>query len=162
MAALIVPNLASVLKLLGGLLGKPVTAKPATAPLAVAPARAIATYQDAEGHLLAVCVCDVACAAYVGAALSLLAPAVAAEAHKKGKIPESIMENFHEVVNVAASLFNVTGGGHVRLEKILVTPCDVPAPVASLVAKPKTRLDLDVTVPGYGTGKMSFVVLEAQ
>lgn len=155
------PTQASTIHLLGGLLCKPITAKPAPQPLLAAPGpRVIGLYVDDKGAVGSLWMCDIAGGAYLGAALSLIGPAVAAEAHKTGRLSEGLLENLHEVINVAASLFNVTGGGHVRLKSILVPPAPIPADIVALANVKKGRTDLDITVPGYGAGKVSFVLVQ--
>lgn len=159
MSQLHLPNQAAAMQLLQGLLCKPVAAKPATAPLGASPGpRVVAVYVTDTGAVGSLCVCDVAAAAYLGAALSLIGPAVAAEAHKTGRLSEGLLENLREVVNVGASLFNVSGGGHVRFKDLLVPPGALAPEIVSLVNSKKSRLDLDITVPGYGAGKLSFVL----
>ncbi|MFO0670920.1 MAG: hypothetical protein U0235_15035 [Polyangiaceae bacterium] len=154
------PTQAATIHLMAGLLCKPITAKPAAAPFLASPGpRVIGLYVDDKGAVGSLWMCDVAAGAYLGAALSLIGPAVAAEAHKTGRLNEGLLENLREVVNVAASLFNVTGGGHVRLRDVLVPPAPIPADVVALANVKKNRTDLDITVPGYGAGKLSFILV---
>lgn len=160
MSALQLPNTSSVANLLRGLLCKPVAVKPAAGVLAKAPqVHSVGVFVGGTGAIGSLCLCDVAAAAYLGAALSLIPPAVAAEALKKSMLSEGLVENLREVVNVTASLFNVSGGSHVRLRDLLTSPQPFPAEVVSLAAAKAGRTDMEITVPGYGAGKMSFVVL---
>jgi hypothetical protein len=66
-------------------------------------------------------------------------------------------DNLREVINVAASVFNQPDAPHIRLETIYMTPAQPPLPekVVQMLLKPRRRLDLDVTVAGYGGGKMA-------
>lgn len=149
----------AVRDLLTDLMGRSVTAKLAQKPIHAVPGtRTVAVYLRATGAVGAVGISDIAGATYLGAALSLVPPGVAAQAHKKGVLDDALLENYGEIVNVAASLFNVSGGPHVKLSRVyVVPPTSLPPEIASVLPR-TTRLDLDVTVPGYGAGKFSLVV----
>jgi hypothetical protein len=150
-----VPTSARLADMLGGLLGKRINAKTATMPLR-GPAVAVAVYTAEDGSVGAYAVCDAAFAAWTGGALSLMPPAVAGEGAKVGKFPPTVMENYHEVVNICASLLLVTGP-HIRLASVHVPPA-VPAAATAALTKNQGRADFDVEVPGYGAGKIAFIL----
>jgi hypothetical protein len=66
-------------------------------------------------------------------------------------------ENFAELLNIGVSLLNHDGAPHVRLygthEPGELPPTDVLEPLRGL----GRRLDLTVTIAGYGTGSISIV-----
>jgi hypothetical protein len=150
-----VPTSARLAELLTGLLGKRINAKTATMPLR-GPAVCAAVYVAEEGTVGAYVVCDPAFAAWTGGALSLMPPAVAGEGAKTSKFTPAVMENYHEVVNICASLLLVTGP-HIRLASVH-TPPAIPATVTAALTKNQGRADFDVEVPGYGTGKVAFIL----
>ena len=102
--------------------------------------------------------CDLPLAAYAGAALGLVPLPQAQEAIGSGVLPEDLTENFAEVVNVLASVFN--GGSdapHLKLYKVHGVGETLPTDVASCLGYVVRRLDLRVDVQGYGAGRLSSV-----
>jgi hypothetical protein len=154
------PAAADLAKLLGSLFDKRIAVTKSAAPLAPSAYRGVCDYVDLEQQTLFVCVCDLPLLAGVGAALAMIPPAVAAESVRAGKPSESLRENAYEVFNIAASMFNEVDGMdlHVKLRELLVGPPVPPATLAK-IAKPVTRLDFDVVVPGYPVGKLALLAL---
>lgn len=150
-----IPTPESVAHLIEGLLGKAVKTKKITswkeAPVAVA------EYRMDTGDLSAACLCDLPAGSNLGAALTLLPAPRAAECIKKKSIDEDILDNVREILNVASSLFNKSGGAHVSLKAVHSTPDKLPDDVAELVKTPASRLDVELAVPGYGPGKLSIL-----
>ena len=153
-ARLPLPQPKDVAQLLSTLLA-PTTVKPCPAvPAAPMP---LATFET-NGAIAAVVTCSFELAAAMGAALCMMPAGVAAEAVKTKKLTETLFENWREVLNVSASLFNEPGALHARLVGAMQPP-DRPAPeVAAILAKPAARLDLDATIKGFPPGKLSFFV----
>ncbi len=52
---------------------------------------------------------DLALSAYAGAALALVPATLAEQAVEERNLPEQITETLHEVLNIAAALFNADG-----------------------------------------------------
>jgi hypothetical protein len=150
------PSAADVAKLVSELVGRGVSARamPGTRPTKEGIACVLV---DDHGTAVAATFSDRAFAAYVGAALALVPRNVAEDALRKGALPANLLENHAEVVNVATALFNGINPVHLRLGGGHVQPGTLPAALASLLAKPTTRLDMDVTVDGYGTGRLLLV-----
>ncbi len=143
------------------LLGRRVKVKSGAA-LGSAQVRAAATYVCASGEISFVTLADIPFVASVGAALALIPVSAVNEAIKTGKPSPLLVENAHEVLNVAASLFNELDQGasppvHVKLERLDVGPLD--ARLSARLLKPAARVDLDVSVAGYPDGKLSFLAL---
>lgn len=157
---LLLPPPEAIAKLLNNLFDKRVHVARASAPFAVPAYRAVCDYVDAEQATLFACVCDVALLGSVGAALAMIPPAQVVDAVRTGKPSDALRENAYEVFNVASSIFNEVAGCevHVKLRALTLAPPIPPALVAKL-AKPTTRLDLDITVPGYPVGKLSLLAL---
>lgn len=156
MAGRCVPPAAAVAELLTSLFGKPTKAVKGSA--AGRTMKAGVSYADGDGQTMAVALCDLEFAAAVAAALSMLPPAIAAEAAKKGVLAESLLENVREVFNVLSSLLNVGCDNHVRAASFYLPPKTVPADVTAFSTKAKLRAEYDVTVQGYAPSKLLFFV----
>jgi len=154
------PTADAVGKLLTSLFDKRVAVTKSASLLPAASYRGVCDYIDADKKVLFVCVCDLPLMGSVGAALAMIPPAVVAESVRAGKPSDALRENAYEVFNIAASMFNEVDETevHVKLRDLHVGPPLAPALLASF-AKPVTRLDFDVTVPGYLVGKLALLAL---
>ena len=152
------PSNKAVLDLLEGLLGRDVTVGPG-APVTPTPSRptAFATYVDPGQGLTAVVLIDLPLAAWCAGALALLPRGGCEDSVDEGELSEMQVEVLHEVVNVAASLFNAGGVLHSKLDQLYAPGEAVPADVAALTGS-TNRLDLDVAVTGYGSGSLSIIL----
>ena len=154
------PTAQSVAFILTGLLGKRVTARPLAATLLGPPAPAvIALYACDDGSPGALAVSDLGFACHAGAALSLIPAAMAAESVAAGCVAEVILDNLHEVFNVCAKLFNRTGSRHLVLRDLYAGWPSTPGLVVALLNHATAQLDLEVTIPEYGTGKLAIVTV---
>lgn len=146
--------------LLVELLDRDVTLTPAT-PFAPAPdtAASIAVYVDDQLRISALILCDLAFSAHAGAAIGLIPPGGAQAAIDDGKITDTIAENLYEVLNIAASMFNVAGADHLRLHALHPAgpPIDPQLRISALTLG--RREDLTVDVAGYGAGAVSVVLV---
>lgn len=119
----------------------------------------IATYTDAASSIVGLCRCDIAGAASLGAALTLLPPARVENSVRDGTLDELLLENFAEVCNVMSRAFTAAALPSVTLGKIH------EAPVAAIDAgvEPeqdgKARLDIHIDVLGYTNGEMTLLRL---
>jgi flagellar motor switch/type III secretory pathway protein FliN len=151
------PVEAGIKDLLSMVVGQEVAVQYASAPaLDAASTGAIARYVDDEGVLRALAACDLLIANALGAALALLPRARVTAAVEAGEVPEDIAENLHEVFNVGANLFNAPDRPHLRLERVLVGSDVDPDLVQALVVAAE-RVDLDLDVPGFGSGAFAVV-----
>ena len=143
---------------LSNLLGRDVGVKRASAPLVPGPRApvTVATFVNADGAAQVLCVCDVAAAASVGAALSMIPPALANECVKKGVLDPGVRENLHEVMNVGAAMLSGSGT-RLALRDLFVPPDALPAEIKQFLARPPARADFELTVSGYPPGKMAIV-----
>ncbi|MCR1786375.1 hypothetical protein KVF89_27830 [Nocardioides carbamazepini] len=146
--------------LLADLLGRDVTLSPST-PFAPGPdtPAAVAVYVDDSLRISALIACDLAFSARAGAAIGLAPLADAEAAIADGKVTDTIAENLAEVLNIAASTFNVTGADHLRLHTVHPAgpPLDPQVRISTLTLG--RREDLRVDIAGYGTGQLSVVLL---
>lgn len=154
------PQPKQIRDLLTDLLGREVTISPST-PLAPAPdaATSIAVYVDDQLRISALVVCDLSFSAHVGAAIGLIPVGGAESAIEDAALSESIAENLYEVLNIAASLFNVAGADHLRLHALHPAgpPLDPQLRISALTLG--RREDLSVDIAGYGSGALSVVLL---
>ena len=146
--------------LLADLLGRDVTLSPAT-PFAPAPdtAASIAVYVDDQLRISALILCDLAFSAHAGAAIGLIPVGGAQAAIDDGKITDAMSENLYEVLNIAASMFNVAGADHLRLHALHPAgpPLDPQLRISTLTLG--RREDLTADIAGYGTGAVSVVLV---
>jgi len=152
------PPAKPVRDLLEELLGRDVDVRPGE-PLSPDDDRSttLAVYVDDSLQLQLVGVADIAFAAYAGAAIGLVPAAAAKEAVAGRLLPSNIAENLYEVLNICASLLNADGVPHVRLHEVHFPGATPPPQAVSVACTVGRRLDLVVTIAGYGAGRFSFV-----
>ena len=77
-------------------------------------------------------------------------PDDASVAMPDGALDEDLGDTFYEVLNIAASMFNVPGADHVRLHAMHPAGRDLPLDAQARALTLGRRLDLEVDVAGYG------------
>jgi hypothetical protein len=158
--ARVVPQQEEVKKVLSSLFGKPVVVsrsavlvRPPDEPFTAA----LFTHQT--GKVGAVAIADLPLTAYAGAGLTMFPSAAAENQIECGAVDEMVFENFREIMNVCAGLFNAPTAVHVKLTQLLRLPREKLAPeVEAFVKKPGARLDLTIQIPNYGSGRLSFLL----
>ena len=139
---------------LAALLGRAVTVK--AVPKAPSPTWAVtATYVRPDGAMQGTCVLDISAAASIGAALTMIPAPVTVTAVKNKAMPEGLMENLQEVLNVMARLFQSAAHERTSLQGVYVTPKAPPPAAAPIFKSPRARLDLEVSVSGYAPGRVT-------
>lgn len=118
---------------------------------------AVAAYTDRFEAVRSLALCDLALSAFVGTAIGLVPVGQAEAAIEDQDLPEPILENLHEVLNVCAGLLNSPDSPRVRLHSVARPGEPLPAHVRALTTVLGPRLDLELTIAGYGTGRLSFV-----
>jgi hypothetical protein len=83
------------------------------------PWAAVATYKGQRGTV-AICRCDLSLAAYAGAGLSMIPSSRAEECVHSRELDANLLENLHEVMNVASRFFNRSGGRSSTANMIVV------------------------------------------
>ena len=151
------PSRAVVRSLVEDLVGRPVELVDAD-PLPAAPSNVVAVYVTDRLAMSAVVVLDLAGAARLGAALGLLPAGGVDDAIDEGHLPEMLRDNCHEVMNVLASTFNTPGAPHVRLYELYGPDSSLPSDVAALSQALGQRLDVRLSIAGYGGVHLSVVV----
>jgi hypothetical protein len=98
----------------------------------------------------------------------MLPASAAKEAITADGLEPGIASNFREVANIATSLFS-REHPHAKLREVVFAPPRgatqgtgsdqvSQADLAGLLARQEARLDLEVVIPGYDTGRMSILV----
>jgi hypothetical protein len=152
MGNIMLPNADAVTKMLESLLGRDVFV------VAGGPAEAgwAGRYVTRGDVLAAVGVADVRLVSLAGSALSMVPPGTAKAAADSGDPSEAMLENFHEILNVAASLIIDAGSEHVRLDGIAPAN-ELDEETAAMAATGASRADYTVDIDNYGKASLSFI-----
>lgn len=158
MSTILLPSPKDVREMVEGLLGREVTVAPGRPVVPTADVRAgVGVYVEDNLSMAAVAAADLALCAFAGAALGLVPPGNAESAVADGVLPATMWENFAELLNIGASLLNADGAAHVRLYST-TAPNELPAnDVGQLLRGFGHRIDLTLTIAGYGSGALSIV-----
>ncbi len=154
------PELEKIAELLSDIIAKDVQVSQAT----TAPAgegKVTAVYRDDQGQPLSCCICELPLAAFLGAALVRMPAAAAKDAIAAGTLPENLRDNLFEVLNIAAQLFRPRAARHrVSLSALHLAAEPLGGELSSALASPASRVDVEVSIPGYEAGKMTLATLE--
>jgi hypothetical protein len=154
-----VPRPKAIKDLLEGMLDREVELKPADPPRAADLTRtAIAIYVDPNFNLAAVAGAELPLAATVGAAMGAVPPGVAKACVAERTLSPKIAEMFEDVCESLSALLNREGQPQVRLYQVFLPGKVAPGDASSRLLALGSRLDLDITVPGYPAGKLSLSV----
>jgi hypothetical protein len=150
------PNSKIVKEMLEGLLGRDVDVRPGDPPQAAdLSGSMVAVYVDGSMAIAAVAGLDLELAANLGAAIGLV-PRGGAEACVEDKeLSPMIAENAAEVCNVLSALLNHDGAEHHKLYHVYLPGEPAPQDAANRLLALGNRLDLSVTVAGYGSGRFA-------
>jgi|SRR5579872_5354890 len=155
------PNPAQIASLLKELLRRNVTAS-AAPPIHLPPpaGHIVVEYQRGEDGVVIGCgICDISCAVRMGAALTLIPAAAAAEAIATRQLTDAVGENFHEVLNVISRLFDIGGKSRVCLGQVHRPGEPLSGELAARIAKPASRIDACIDIAGYGKGNLTLLAL---
>ena len=151
------PSLNDVSGLFAMLFGERTVCKTCATRLPDEQTAVVATYRDSTGQVRRVLACDLGFANSAGASLSMIPPGAADEAIKKGEVPDNILANLHEVLNIAVNLFTVSFGGRLELGDVLRTT-NADASLKALI-KSGGSMGLEVSIPRYSSGRVSLISL---
>jgi hypothetical protein len=150
------PSEVEVDELLGMLVGRRVGLAPGRS-LSLYSGAAVGLYTRDDGSICAAAICDLPLAVYLGSALAMVPPRVAQDQLKKRSLGEMGPDALHEVMNIAASLFNGGSTAHVRLSGMSIKPAPLSSEAMERLGSPRRRMDLRVDVGGYGEGELSLL-----
>jgi hypothetical protein len=162
-AALRRPTFKDICDLFGGLLGRQVTAASgARVAITFDEPGMVAVYVDDNLAMFAVALFDVPLAAACGAALGLLPPRVVETCLVANALTDAIADNVAEIMNVMTGIVSGPQSPelrlpHLRLHKVYRTEELLPFDVATLASTLGRRVDVELTVAGYGGGQLSIV-----
>ena len=151
------PTAADIEELFTGLLGVTIEVQESEIEDPETCIRAIGTYILDNGEVAALIGSDLNLAALAGGALSLIPADMIKEDIAKGELSEEISENFYEVLNIASSMFNLGGVGHIKLKDYFNGEKPIPDFIVNCYTDHIDRLDLSVDIEGYGQGKIILV-----
>ena len=142
-------------KLVGDLIDRRVTSKVSPAVRPEPKKQVAATYRNEAGELVAVAVCDVAVGASFAAALTMMPVGRVDECLEDG-FDDVLRGNLHEVFNVLSAAFPMSGAPRVVLHEMRCQE-DPPAEVDAVLATPSGRVDLEIAVDGYRSGRFALL-----
>lgn len=142
--------------LLGALLGREVTLRPAASPARwPLPATTAAVYVDPALHVVGGLLLDLPLAARMGAAANTQPPSVALDAIEHGSLTGPLRAGALRVLADAAPLFGTRADGTARARLHAVQHAgDPPSPALALALERRHRRDLVVDVAGLGAGRL--------
>ena len=146
-----------VCEILTSLLGRCVTSRQIPPyPFALLMRRIVAAYETDDHAVVAVCVCDLALVFYAGAALAMIPAAIARESLAFGRCEDFLLENFLEILSVCRQWFR-EDERHIVPPRLYTKKKEIPPHVAAVLFAPKSRVDAEIAIPGYGCGQLSIV-----
>ena len=152
------PSAAGVRDLLGDLLARNVTVGPGE-PVVVSHIRpaSVGVFSDPGGATVSTCALDLAMTGHAAGALALTPPKVVAQMLAERTPSDLLLDSLHEVMNVISVLVSTRGLPPAALSRVYHPYELLPARLHELLRQQQDRLDLRVTVPGYGVGALSLV-----
>lgn len=157
-AAAILPDTRRIGELYTNTLAKTVHVKPGQA---ADPANSVtATYVDDSGGIRCIIVCETTLGACLGAALMLIPATVALEEAAKGKLSITLLDTLREILNISSQLFrSITSRHRISLGKLYFAGAAVPADLKTMMSKPSGRLDVEIDIADYTSGRMSLLII---
>jgi len=126
-------------------------------PVSAESNNAAALYVADDGTPVTACICDMNFAAFAGSALTKIPPGGAEDAAKSGELTDNMMGNLNEVMNICSRLFMSGSSPHLRLDKMYASITELPENAKTMFDAVSGRLDLKVSIPGYGEGHLAFL-----
>lgn len=108
------------------------------------------------GSPIALCGADIALAASLGAALSMLPPASVKDAVKAHELTAVMHENVRETMNICTRLLMDGKSPHLRLDQVYPAK-SLPPAAAALLQTPRGRIDFQLQLPKYGGGVLTLM-----
>jgi hypothetical protein len=147
------PTPVAVANMLTDLIGRDVKAQSAAPAAAAAKKQFVAVYRDADDGLRALACCDLAVGGSFASALTIVPVSRVDDAVKQGSLDDDLLANLNEVFNVLSAIFPKAGQKRLILRSMQMDGALDPD-VQALLAKPPQRLDMDVSVAGYRSGRL--------
>ncbi len=151
------PSRHAVRSLIEDLVGRTVDLKDAP-PMSARPTNVFAVYVNDRIATAAVIVVNLELAARLGGALGMLPKGGVDDAIDEKDLDPMLRDCCYEVLNVLASVFNTGTAQHVRLYEMYGPGDSLPPDVAGLAYAVGGRMDVVLSIAGYGDGHLSVVV----
>lgn len=151
------PTLKDVSELFAMLFGDRTICQPFPSRLSSEQAAVIATYRDNRGSIRRVLACDLGFANSAGASLSMISPGAVNDAIKRNEVPDNILANLHEVLNIAVNLFTDSFDGRLELASVSRRNELNSEIKAALNSTPQATIE--VAIPRYAAGRVAMIVL---
>jgi hypothetical protein len=117
----------------------------------------VGVYVDDNLTMVALVLLDVPLAAASGAALGLLPQRVVEASLVSNALTDAVAENVGEVLNVITQILSAPEGPHLRLHRVYRPDELLPSDIAGVASRLGRRVDLELSVAGYGNGQLSIV-----
>lgn len=153
-----IPTRHAIRTLVEGLVGRDVDLQDTDPPSGGKITNLVGVYVTDALKVSALAVLDLEGAARIGGALGMLPRAIVDEAIDALTLPGLLRDNAYEVLNVLAAVFNLENHPHVRLYQLYGPGGSIPADVLALSQLAGSRMDVVLTVAGYGEARLSIVV----
>ncbi len=154
-----VPTPAQVRETLQMMVGRTVLVTDAGwAPPEGADPAALAAYIDDSDGLQACAWVDLAGAAALGAAMSMLPTTRLEEMMATGELDEEVYDNLHETFNIASALLNTETSVHVRIRELERPDTGITEDLLDLLGDPRAAGYYQLDVEEYGGGVLSFTL----
>lgn len=150
------PTSNALRELLNTLLGSPITCTALPSPSAARP-EFVALYENGDGLPEAYIGFDRTLVAYAGGALTMMPVDEVKATLQAPELSSVLVDGYREVVNIAASLFNVENRPHVKLRSTYTRDA-LPPDVVALLDGHGDQIHLKITIEGYGSGEATVFV----
>jgi len=149
------PSINKIKEVLDSLLDMEITIEESE-PISDESPRSITTFVTDSGIIGTVCICDLLLTCFIGGALDLIPVEEVQQYAESGEIPDNILNNFKEAMNVSASLFNSENSPRISTGDVLINPEKLNTDLNIVINKAKEISSYRITIPNYGEGTMTF------
>ncbi|HZC72536.1 MAG TPA: hypothetical protein VE442_17700 [Jatrophihabitans sp.] len=139
--------------LVEGLLGRDVALTDSQQRIVADDPMVVGVFVDPSRQIAACAAFDLPLAIYLGAAVALTPPGGAQDMVADGELTSMVAENLFEIFNVMSALFHNDAHAQETLGEMYLPGHTLPPQVTAWLSHPTGRLDLDVEVSGYGSGR---------
>ena len=151
------PDMEVAAGLLSGITGRAVQlSKAPPLDLKARTPRVYGLYRDTASDIICVSVLDFPFAACAGGAMLVFPLCTVNDAIRTATLEEGMLDTVREILNVCARMFN--DHAHQVFQQLYLTASELPADAAALVRSPAQRMDMEGSIAGYGSGRMTVLV----
>jgi len=151
------PSMEVVGGLLSGIVGRAVKlSKAPPLDLKPRPPKVYGVYRDSRTDVICVAVLDFPFAAHTGGAMLVFPLCTINDAIKTSTLEEGMFDTVREILNVCARMFN--DNAHQVFQQLYLNVSELPADAAVVLRSPAQRMDMEGSVAGYGSGRMTVLV----